>query len=247
VKLLISPQNVKEAIEAIAGGADIIDVKNPKEGPLGANFPWVIQEIKQHLPKKNVELSCTLGEAPNLLGSMALAAYGAASLKVDYVKVGLSGVQTVQNATDLLENIVYAVKMCNTKTKVVAAGYGDYFRANSIEPQLVIQAAFTAKADIVMLDTAIKDGQNLFTFQTDHQLEAFINTAHKQGLDVALAGSLQKHDLSKVKSLEANFVGLRGAACQNNNRNTGYITRERVRELVEHIRIDNLKNEIGTR
>ena len=235
MKLLISPQNSKEAIEAIAGGADIIDVKNPKEGPLGANFPWVIKEIKQLIPD-SVELSCTLGEAPNLPGSMSLAAYGAASLGVNYVKVGLSGVQTVQKAVNLLEAVVQATKMCNSKSKVVAAGYGDYLRANSIEPQLVVQAAFIAKADLAMLDTALKDGKNLFDFQSLQQLEAFIGTAHKHSLGAALAGSLQAKDLSIIKGLGADFVGLRGAACQNNNRDTGYITRERVKELVESIK-----------
>ena len=43
--LLISPINHEEAIESIEGGADIVDVKNPKEGSLGANFPWVIKDI----------------------------------------------------------------------------------------------------------------------------------------------------------------------------------------------------------
>lgn len=235
--MLISPQNVKEAIEALAGGADIIDVKNPKEGPLGANFPWVIKEIKQFFPEGgSVALSCTLGEMPHLPGSMALAAYGAASLGVNYVKVGLGGVQTVQKATDLLESLVYAVKMCDSKIKVVAAGYGDYCRADSIEPQLVVEAASVAKADGVMLDTAVKDGKNLFSFQTCEQLEAFINAAHMQGLEVALAGALQMQDLSVVKKLGADFVGLRGAACQNDNRATGNIIRERVRELLESIR-----------
>jgi uncharacterized protein (UPF0264 family) len=235
VKLLISPQNLKEAAEAIAGGADIIDVKNPKEGPLGANFPWVIKEIKQLIPS-TVELSCTLGEAPNLPGSMALAAYGAALLGVNYVKVGFSGIQSVQSAVSLLESIVRAVEMCSSKVKVVAVGYGDYIRANSIEPQFVVQAAFIAKVDLVMLDTAVKDGKNLFAFQSFQQLEAFVGAAHKYGLGVALAGSLQGQDLSVVKGLGVDFVGLRGAACQNNNRDTGYITCERVKELVKIIR-----------
>ena len=44
--LLISPINHEEALESIKGGADIVDVKNPKEGSLGANFPWVIKEIR---------------------------------------------------------------------------------------------------------------------------------------------------------------------------------------------------------
>lgn len=235
MKLLISPQNTKEAIEAIAGGADIIDVKNPKEGPLGANFPWVIKEVKELIPD-NVELSCTLGEAPNLPGSMALAAYGAASLGVDYVKVGLNRVQNVHQAVDLLEGIVHAVKMCNSNIKVVVAGYGDYSRANSIEPQHVVQAASVTKTDAVMLDTAIKDRKNLFDFQTLPQLETFIKTSHKHSLKVALAGSLQTQDLPIIKKLGADFVGLRGAACQNNDRDTGYVTRERVKELAEIIR-----------
>ena len=65
--------NEKEAQEAIAGGADIIDVKNPAEGALGANYPWVIKQIKQITPK-NLEVSCTLGEVGNLPGSVRLAA-----------------------------------------------------------------------------------------------------------------------------------------------------------------------------
>jgi uncharacterized protein (UPF0264 family) len=235
VKLLISPQNSKEATEAIAGGADIIDVKNHREGPLGANFPWIIKEIKQLIPA-NVELSCTLGEAPNLPGTMALAAYGAASLGADYIKVGLNGVQTIQKATDLLEKIVHAVKMCNSKIKIVVAGYGDYSRVKSIEPQFIVQAAVAVKADIVMLDTAIKDGKTLFDFQTLQQLETFTNMAHEHKLNVALAGSLQIQNLPIIKKLGADFVGLRGAACQNNNRDTGHITRERVKELAEIIR-----------
>ncbi len=96
--------NEKEASEAIAGGADIIDVKNPQEGPLGANFPWVIKRIKEITPK-NIQVSCTLGEAPNLPGSISLAALGAATLGVDYIKVGLFGFKTSQEAISLLQNV----------------------------------------------------------------------------------------------------------------------------------------------
>lgn len=235
MKLLISPQNSKEAAEAIAGGADIIDVKNPHEGPLGASFPWVIKEIKQLIPA-GVELSCTLGEAPSLPGSMTLAAYGGAALGVNYVKAGLSGVKTLQEATDLLEAIVRAAKQCNPKVKVVAAGYADYQRANSIEPKLVVQAAVKAKADLAMLDTAIKDGKNLFDFQSTSQLTEFIKQAHANGLGAALAGSLQAQDLPVIYRIGTDFAGLRGAACSNNNRDTGHVTRERVKQLVKIIR-----------
>ncbi|MGB9842599.1 MAG: (5-formylfuran-3-yl)methyl phosphate synthase, partial [Candidatus Bathyarchaeales archaeon] len=56
MKLLISPMNEAEAAEAILGGADIIDVKNPREGALGANFPWVIKRVRELAPA-NVKVS----------------------------------------------------------------------------------------------------------------------------------------------------------------------------------------------
>ena len=242
MKLLISPQNVKEAAEAIAGGADIIDVKNPKEGPLGANFPWVIKQIKEITPK-NIQVSCTLGEAPNLPGSVSLAAYGAASLGVDYIKVGLYGNKTLQEAIGLLQNVTKAAKDCNPKIKVVATGYADAQRANSIDPLLVPEAAFKAKADVAMIDTAVKDGKNLFDFLTTEKLQEFVDLAHKYGLEAALAGSLRKTDLPIIYGLGADVAGLRGAACTNSNRVTGHITSEKVQELVEAVKQAAAKSE----
>lgn len=69
--LLISPINTQEAREAIDGGADIIDVKNPKEGSLGANFPWVIRSIREITPK-DMKVSATLGDVPYKPGTVAL-------------------------------------------------------------------------------------------------------------------------------------------------------------------------------
>ena len=233
---------MKEAAEAIAGGADIIDVKNPKEGTLGANFPWVIKQIKEITPK-NIQVSCTLGEAPNLPGSVSLAAYGAASLGVDYVKVGLYGNKTLQEAIGLLQNVTKAAKDCNPKIKVVATGYADAQRANSIDPLLVPEAAFKAKADVAMLDTAVKDGKNLFDFLTTEKLQEFVDLAHKYGLEAALAGSLRKTDLPIIYGLGADVAGLRGAACTNSNRVTGHITSEKVQELVEAVKQAAAKSE----
>ena len=66
LKLLVSVVNRSEAIESVEGGAHIIDVKNPREGSLGANFPRVIKEIKGIIPE-NIELSATIGDMPLLL------------------------------------------------------------------------------------------------------------------------------------------------------------------------------------
>jgi uncharacterized protein (UPF0264 family) len=235
LKLLISPKNETEALEAIAGGADIIDVKNPKEGPLGANFPWVIKRIRQITPT-DIEVSCTLGEAPNLPGSMALAALGAATTGVNYIKVGLYGLKTPEEAVHLMRNITKAAKEYNPLIKVVASGYADAARISTVDPLLVPKIAHEAQADIAMLDTAIKDGKSLFTFLTETQLQQFVDTAHNYGLKAALAGSLQKEDLPAVCALGVDVVGLRGAACTLNDRVNGQITREKVQELAEIVK-----------
>lgn len=235
LKLLISPMNEAEAVEVILGGADIIDVKNPREGALGANFPWVIKRIRELAPA-NVEVSCTIGELPNLPGAASLAARGAASTGVNYVKAGLCGLKTPKEAVYLMQHIVRAVKEFASSIKVVAAGYADAERACAIDPLLVPEIAYKAQADVAMLDTAVKDGKRLFDFLTMEQLTRFVEAAHNYRLEAALAGSLRKEDLPVVYALGADVAGLRGAACTQNDRVNGRITRKRVQELVEVVR-----------
>jgi uncharacterized protein (UPF0264 family) len=235
LRLLISPKNEAEALEAIAGGAEIIDVKNPKEGPLGANFPWVIKRVRQITPA-HIEVSCTLGEMPNLPGSMALAALGAATTGVDYVKVGLYGFKMPEEAINLMRSVVKAAKDFNTSVKVVVSGYADAERISTVSPLLVPKIADDVEADIAMIDTAIKDGKNLFNFLTKPQLQSFVDEAHNYGLKAALAGSLRKEDLPAVYALGADVAGVRGAACTSSDRVHGQITREKVRELVKIVR-----------
>ena len=222
-------------MEAAAGGADIIDVKNPDEGPLGASFPWIIRRIRQVTPA-NVEVSCTVGEAPNLPGSMALASLGAASIGVDYIKAGLFGLKTAEEAVFLMRNVTQAAKEYNPAIKVVVSGYADAARVGAVDPLQVPKIANEAKADLAMLDTAIKDGKNLFTFLTKPQLSRFVEEAHDYGLKAALAGSLQKQDLPEVYALGADIAGVRGAACTLSDRVNGQITREKVQELVEIVK-----------
>jgi uncharacterized protein (UPF0264 family) len=227
--------NEKEALEAIAGGADIIDVKNPKEGTLGANYPWIIKRIKEVTPK-TLEVSCTIGEVGNLPGSVSLAALGAASLHVDYIKVGLYGIKTLKEAIFLLQNVSRAAKECNPKIKIAVAGYADANKIGTIDPLLIPEIANKAQVEVAMLDTSTKDGKNLFDYLTIEQLKRFVELSHGFGLITALAGSLRKHDLPVVYGLGSDIAGLRGAACTNSNRVKGQITRKLVSELVDVVK-----------
>jgi len=234
LKLLISPINQIEAQEAVAGGADIVDVKNPQEGALGANYPWIIKQIQQNTPR-SIEVSCTIGDVPNLPGSASLAALGAASLGVDYVKVGLYGLKTSPDAIFLLQQVCRAAKDYNPKVKIAVAGYADAQKIGSLNALFIPEVAHKAEADIAMIDTAVKDGTNLFNHLNAKQIQSFIDSAHEFGLQTALAGSLRKQDLPAIYALGTDIAGLRGAACTNSDRNKGHLTSTLVAELRETI------------
>ncbi len=235
LKLLISPVDEQEALETILGGADIVDVKNPKEGPLGASFPWIIKRIRTITPK-DVEVSCTLGDMPNLPGSISLAALGAASTGVNYVKASLYGLKTKEDAVYLMQSVVKAVKDYDSAIKVVVAGYADAERIGSIRPQLIPRVAYDSGCDLAMLDTAVKDGKTLFDFLTVNQLRTFVDETHGYGLQAALAGSLKREHLVPLCSLGVDIIGLRGAACTGGDRLNGRITREAVAEIVHIVK-----------
>ncbi len=224
--VLISPKNVEEAIEAVEGGADIVDVKNPSEGSLGANFPWVIREIANAVKPK--EVSATVGDIESKPGTASLAAY-AASIWADYVKAGLL---CRKLASDVAYAVVRAVK--ENGKKAVIAGYADYYRVDALSPMEVLEVACDAGADVVMIDTAIKDGKGLFDHMDFERVAEFADKAHEHGMLCALAGSLKTEDIPKVKEAKADIVGVRGAVCDGSR--NGKLRKELVKEFVTAVK-----------
>jgi uncharacterized protein (UPF0264 family) len=235
LKLLVSVVDKTEALESIKGGAHILDVKNPKEGSLGANFPRIIRQVKE-AAIKNVEVSATLGDLPNLPGTASLAALGAAVSGADYVKAGLFGVKTSKEATTLMNEVCKAVKEYDSGFKIIAAGYADYRTVGCVSPMDLPEVAYKVEADGLLVDIKVKNGEsNLFNFLTDEKLRDLVEKAHDSNLIVALAGSLDKEDVPRVYDLAADIVGVRGAVCSNRDRLGGRVQREKVIEFAKEI------------
>jgi len=232
--LLISPINTEEAREAIEGGADIVDVKNPKEGSLGANFPWVIKSISELTPE-GMYVSATLGDVPYKPGTVSLAAAGAVVSGADYIQVGLYGTKNYEEALEVMENVVKTVKDSNEDAVVVAAGYADAHRVGAVDPMAIPRVAADAGADLAMVDTAVKDGKTLFDFMDEEALTKFNDITHDYGLESALAGSVKKEQLEMLYDIGCDVVGICGAACVGGDRNTGKIHRSAVGELKKMI------------
>jgi len=234
MQLLISVASDAEARIAIASSHDIIlDVKNPVEGSLGAQFPHVLQQIRASAPKPQ-KVSAAIGDMPNLPGTASLAALGAATCDVDYIKVGLWGPKTEAEAIFLLQQIRQAV--CRfPDVAIIAASYADAQRANTLDPRCLPRIAQSAGVDGCLIDTAIKDGRGLFDFLSPHDLRALADEVHAFGLLLALAGALQEQDLLRVRDLGADVAGVRAAVCRDNRR-AGPLDADRVRRLCEIIR-----------
>ncbi len=215
VKVLISPMDTKEAIESIEGGADIIDVKNPLEGSLGASFPWVIREIRDVALKYGKQVSATIGDMEYKPGTASLAALGAAQSGADYIKVGLFGVRNEEEAYNMLKPVLRSVKEFDENKKLVAAAYADCYRINSIPPQLLPEVGETVGVDGVMIDTAIKDGKTIFDHMEMVELEEFIEGSRKGNLFCALAGGIKGIHTTALRELNPDIIGVRTAVCKS--------------------------------
>jgi uncharacterized protein (UPF0264 family) len=227
MRLMISVVSAEEANEALTGGAEILDIKNPEEGSLGAQSPSVIREIKS-LASGRLEVSAAIGDMPNLPGTAALAALGAAYCGADYVKVGLLGPRNEAEAIALLQEMQAAVQ--DFPTSVIAALYADYARAHTLNPRCLPAIASKAGIRGCLLDTAIKDGRSLLEFLDEQALGQLIDQAHGNGLLIGLAGCLRANDLRLMQDLGADIVGMRTAACRDNQRR-GPLEAARVHQL----------------
>lgn len=233
IKLLVSPRNLKEATVAIESKVDYIDCKNPDEGSLGANFPWIIKAMKKLIPSNSSQLlSATIGDFPYLPGSASLAALGAAVSGADIIKVGLKGPRNLEEGIKLMQKVVKAVKHYNNDIKIVTAGYADKKRMDSSPSFLDLpKIAADSGSEIVMLDTFIKDNKGLFDFLSVKQLLQFKNLANDLNLEVALAGNLRKETISKIKVISPDLIGVRSVVCEGFDRQNGTIQRHLIEEL----------------
>jgi (5-formylfuran-3-yl)methyl phosphate synthase len=227
MKLLVSVVDAGEARAAAAAGADIVDVKNPAEGSLGAPSPAVIAGVREAVPRE-LPVSAAIGDMPDLPGTAALAARGAASSGATFVKVGLWGVSTEDDAIVLLR----AVRDAVPGTVVVAAAYADARRVSHapLAPELLPRVARAAGVGVCLLDTAVKDGRGLLEWLSADALTRLVAEAHAADLQVALAGALRADDLPVVRGNGADIAGVRSAAC-GDGRRSGSVEAARVSAL----------------
>ena len=225
-KLLITIWRLDELNEALHGGADIIDVKDPSKGSLGLPDLDVVREVVSSVGGLR-EVSMAIGDLSEYSDSLKYIAYAAALTGVSYVKAGLASgniSKCLLIASEVSKQVNYV-----SKPRLVLAGYADYSRSGCIEPLEVVRLAKEVKAHGVMIDTLIKDGKSTFNFLSRSYLEEFIEEARKLNLLKAIAGGLRREHIADCIKLGFDVIGIRGAACEGSR--VGRVSRELVAEL----------------
>jgi (5-formylfuran-3-yl)methyl phosphate synthase len=224
MRLLISVRDAEEAFAALAGGSDIIDAKEPSSGALGAvdlfTFHRIVWTVSGARP-----VTAALGDAVDAAAIERTAReYAQAGARL--VKIGFAGITSPGRAVALIAG---ARNGSAEHADVIATAYADAERASSLDPFAIIDAASSAGATGVLLDTADKHGPGLRELMTRTALHSWVGAARDAGLSVALAGKLTADDLGFVFDAGADIAGVRGAACDRGR--TGQIVSEKVRSL----------------
>ncbi len=212
--LMVSVQNVDEALEAERGGADVVDIKNLQEALVGSGHPSVVREVKGQIPPEK-HVSVTLGVVPSQPGTVAMAAYAAAALDATSVKVGFCQTD-YETAVETLRQSRRAMEGFNTK--LIGSLFADNHLFNGLDPLCMVQLAKEGECDGFLIDTLSKDGRNLFDFIPEAKLKEIVLEGKELGLSTSLSGHLRIEDLDELARINPDIVGVRGAVCSQGER-----------------------------
>jgi uncharacterized protein (UPF0264 family) len=226
-KLLVSVRSGHEARQALAGGASIIDVKEPDQGPLG-RAPASVWSAVRDAVASEAPLSVALGELSDWLGPSIQIPPANSWTGVSYRKLGLSaaGVNWLQSWRWLRSFLDEAVG-----PPWIAVVYADWQRAKAPSPAAILEEALNCTKIVgVLVDTWDKSQRANFDFLSGRWHNDLRNAAKM----LAIAGGLDAGSIPGLEPLEPDIVAVRGAACVGGDRKAT-IDPRRVAELARAV------------
>jgi uncharacterized protein (UPF0264 family) len=224
-RLLVSVRSAREAMRAVAAGADIIDVKEPARGSLGRADTVVWKEVVHVLPP-GVPLSVALGELnewvrPHQTG-LSAEAWG----RISFRKLGLA--RAGPNWRSAWRDLRFGLDG-EQGPAWIAVAYTDWRAASAPNPYAVLEVASETPSVVgVMLDTWSKSEP----FRVNAAWIDWAHQARDAGLSLAIAGGQDRETLPGLAAIAPDVVGVRGAVCRGGRRQ-GDLDPSRVAELAK--------------
>lgn len=222
--LLVSVRSAVEAQAACKGGATVVDIKEPRLGPLGRASEATWRAVRRAVPPE-VPVSVALGELADLRpGSIPPEDLAGIAFR----KAGPAGL-----GRDWPRRWDEARRADAAATRWVAVAYADWRQAGAPDPDAVIAAALAADdCPGVLVDTWDKSaGPLIDSTPTWRDRVAAIQGS---GRFVALAGRLNLAEICRLRPLGPDLFAVRGAACRGGRRDAE-VCADRVAGLVASI------------
>lgn len=214
-KLLVSVRSAEEALAALVGGADLIDVKEPARGAMGKSDDDTIAAVIEAVAGR-VPVSAAMGEWVELDGAPP-------HVGLTFAKWGLSGIR----GPSLEKTAVEAIRRAADTPVMVA--YADCIKAGSPDPLTLARLAVAHRFPALLLDTFDKSGSTLLDWWPVDDLSWLIDICRSGGVPVALAGSLDCDQIRAASRLKPDWFAVRGAACEGGR--GGTVSADRVAAL----------------
>jgi uncharacterized protein (UPF0264 family) len=247
-RLLVSVRNPNEARAAIAGGCDILDIKEPNRGSLGMADPAIAAEIVAAVKKisPGLPVSAALGEVVEWQAAVVQSGvvqaeksskHSGLSLPADctFLKIGCAGLRSQAEWRSLLNATRAAVAATIQETpQWVAVAYADWEAADAPCVSDVVDAALQDNCCGILIDTFTKSDRWLLDWITLDELQGIAVRVHSRGLFLAVAGSLNLAGRSRLRSVAVDVLAIRGAACIQGQRKSE-VSESAVREFQQQI------------
>lgn len=150
--------------------------------------------------------------------------------------MGLKSPEGKEEYVHLMKKARRAIKDNLPKVEIVTCGCGNHKKGGTIDLSLIPEIAPESEAEIALPDTGMRNGVSLTRFTTLDNLSDFIEKTRALGAQAALAGSFDLKEISKLKSLKRDVIGVRGSLCKNEGRNQG---------IASEIPVDTTKKTVG--
>jgi len=219
--MLASVNSVEEALLALAAKADIIDLKQPALGALGALETDLVKKIVAAIDK-HCPVSATVGDLPMQPEIVYRAVKAMAATGVDYIKIGFFPGGDWQGTIEKLVTL-------SPTMNLIAVLFAD------TQPDISVIASLKhAGFKGVMLDTMNKSSGSLTQVMAETDIAQFVKRAKNHSMLCGLAGSLRLNDIAELMHYQPDYLGFRGALCLEHNR-TAQLNRSSIMQIKQAI------------
>lgn len=240
-QLLISARSAVECLEAVHGGAEILDLKEPASGALGRvtaeQLAACLAVLEPH--SDGISVSLAMGEllewGPGLSPDQSafVEIIRAHKHRIRFLKFGLSGCDesafraewtvrlsalrrlvSASSLTDGTQSGAVNQTRIHSEPHFIPACYADWKQAASPPPIAVVSALPNLCSPGMLIDTFVKNGTGVFGYLSSGELEVISQSCRAASMFLALAGQIGVSDLSRVAGVCPDIVGVRGVVCR---------------------------------